>query len=72
MLDRKIDNFNPNITHVIAPPSIRTKKTLCAAVRSKWIVSADWVRDSVKQKRFIGESKYGFKRDASILAGKSF
>jgi chromosome segregation ATPase len=65
------EDFDPSTTHVVAPPAVRTLKTLGAAVQTKWVLTADWLRECDKQNQFIDERPYGFKGDEKPFEGKS-
>ena len=40
--------LDPTVTHVVSNPSKHTPKALEAALTGRWIVSADWVRESMQ------------------------
>lgn len=62
--------FDETVTHVVSPPAVRTIKTLSAAVLQRWIVHPDWVRESHEKKRFVEESKFGFRQEDKLFANK--
>lgn len=72
--------LSESITHVISPPSIRTIKTLTAALTKRFVISPKWITDSYSDyvaknkteeaKGFLDPEKYGFHRSEDILVGK--
>lgn len=64
------------VTHVVAQPTVRTMKVLGAALTGKWIVGADWVKESINNNEFITDEtamgSYGFRNPHSKFLGKSF
>jgi regulator of replication initiation timing len=74
---------DPTITHVVAPPTVRTYKTLCAALKHKWVISPEWIVESQKVSEFKDENDYvkhkynsntpqGFKRIENLFKGHKF
>eukprot|EP01130_Rhizamoeba_saxonica_P005985 TRINITY_DN2372_c0_g1_i1.p1 TRINITY_DN2372_c0_g1~~TRINITY_DN2372_c0_g1_i1.p1 ORF type:complete len:488 (+),score=140.09 TRINITY_DN2372_c0_g1_i1:2-1465(+) len=65
VLGIKISNpgnkFDPEITHVVSVTGKRTIKTLTAALTSRWVVSPEWLVDSIEQKVIINPKGYGFR-----------
>jgi len=57
-------------THVIAPPSNRTLKTLAVALTGHWIVSPQWILDSTDAGYFVDESPYGQRLLLNPFLGK--
>lgn len=47
-------------------------KALAAAITGRWVVSPEWVRQCYKQKKFINESPFGYKREDNVMKDKKF
>lgn len=64
------EKYDDSITHLVSPSHVRTLKTLAAAVKKKWVVSPEWVEKCWKEKSFVDESNFGFKRNDDIFKNK--
>ena len=60
------------VTHVISPPNTRTAKTLKALLDGKWIISPEWLADSVVNGFFLPEKSYGKQGQPTPFLNKSF
>ncbi|KAL2913032.1 hypothetical protein HK105_207487 [Polyrhizophydium stewartii] len=66
-------NYDPRITHMIAPPGSRTLKTFAASLMSAWLINDPrWVLDSAKHGSWLDESKYGFRFLENPIRDKRF
>lgn len=52
------DSSIAEATHLILGEKKRTYKVLAAIARGLWIVSPDWIKDSIKQGKWLDEAKY--------------
>jgi hypothetical protein len=65
------DIYNPKITHMICPPETKTLKTLAAILSGAWIITdPQWILESVKEKKVLNESKYGYRCSKNPFTGK--
>jgi len=78
---KKIDNcevvnpigsdFQTIITHVVTPPCEHTVKSICAIFNCNWLVSVEWIENSIKELKFIDEERYGYKSEKSPIEGRA-
>ena len=67
------EEFDPNVTHIIAPPTSRTLKTFAASLTSSWLITdPQWVFDSIKVGHWLAEGNYGVRFDLKPFEGKPF
>jgi len=64
------DFVDPSVTHIVSPPGYRTLKTLIGVVRGCWLLTPEWVTDSIRQGKFLPEDKYGTKKNEIPYSGK--
>jgi hypothetical protein len=64
------DTFDGEITHVVAPANCRTMKTLIASLTQRWVISPDWILDSLKENKFISERSYGNRQKTNVFNDK--
>jgi len=64
------DTFDAEITHIVAPPNCRTMKTLIASLTQRWVLSPNWILDSLKQNKFIDEKPYGNRQSTNVFNNK--
>jgi len=64
------DTFDSGITHVVAPAGCRTMKTLIASLTGRWLVTPEWISESVKNGNFKSEQEYGYKRSNYLFEEK--
>ncbi|KAH6890227.1 hypothetical protein BKA70DRAFT_1442221 [Coprinopsis sp. MPI-PUGE-AT-0042] len=57
-LGAKFTDKPSHCTHLVAKGLVRTEKFLCALTRAPFIVSEDWVKESVKAKKVLPEDNY--------------
>ncbi|KAH6906233.1 hypothetical protein BKA70DRAFT_439614 [Coprinopsis sp. MPI-PUGE-AT-0042] len=57
-LGAKFTDKPSHCTHLVANGLVRTEKFLCALTRAPFIVSEDWVKESVKAKKVLPEDNY--------------
>ncbi|GAM25213.1 hypothetical protein SAMD00019534_083880 [Acytostelium subglobosum LB1] len=69
---RKTHEFDRAITHVVTASTKHTMKTVSAALTHKWILSKQWILDSVKEGHIVSELEYGKKYDATPFLNKKF
>jgi hypothetical protein len=61
-----IPGQNPRLaTHLVMPKLGRTISFLCALPYVRHVLASDWIRDSKKERRFLGEHQQGF--ESSLL-----
>lgn len=51
------DKHETSITHVVAPPSARTFKTLVAVLGGRWLVTPRWIEESKKEGMVLPEKE---------------
>jgi len=78
---KKIDNcevvnpigsdFQTIITHVVTPPCEHTVKSICAIFNCNWLVSVEWIENSIKELKFIDEERFGYKSEKSPIEGRA-
>jgi len=54
-------SFDSKITHVVAPPMVRTMKTLIGSLTGRWFVKPEWIINSIPSGKFIPAGGYGHK-----------
>jgi hypothetical protein len=53
-----MSNVINQIESQISPPGQRTLKTLVGIARGCWLVTPNWITDSIRQGKFLPEDKY--------------
>ncbi|THV02405.1 hypothetical protein K435DRAFT_717243 [Dendrothele bispora CBS 962.96] len=52
-------------THLVAPQLVRTEKFLCALARSPYILTPNWVHESISAGKLLSEDRYRLKDSAN-------
>lgn len=52
-IQEKLNNYDPMCTHVLCSKIGRMEKIMCALAAGKWILSINYIEDSVKANRFL-------------------
>lgn len=65
-----IDKMSRKITHTISPPDSITIRTLISLIWGQWVLNADWVLESYKQKKLLKEDEFGSKLKSNPFLNK--
>lgn len=64
------ENLDPRVTHLVSPSSSMTLKVVCANLGGIWIVSPDWIEQSILTKMWLPETKFGSNKRCTFLHAK--
>ncbi|KAI6210087.1 DNA topoisomerase 2-binding protein 1 [Aphelenchoides besseyi] len=53
-------DYKPSVTHAVYANLVKSEKLMSAIAAGKWIVSLDYIRDSLSCRRWLGEETYEF------------
>ena len=60
------------VTHVVAPPGVRNRKTVAALATQRWLLRDSWIEACALAQVMVAEAEHGVRRSAATLAGTSF
>jgi hypothetical protein len=69
-----VSEVTPQVTHLVVMPgedglASRTLKYLMALAKGAWVVSVQWVLDSLSNGKYVNEEDYLIKGDKTAVGG---